>query len=375
MMNEKDVSLLKRAFKRYYFEHFEMIQTPTRTPEREFGYQKFGSGMIRHIPVRNEGELRLLLLQNVPSDVYCSNACYHFPNLPMAEKLWKEADLIFDIDAKDIGLPCREGHAVVVCNECGKVGQGQDCMACRSKKIKVRSLPCRKCMKGAGEQVDRLCKILTDDLGVDEGGIRIYFSGNEGYHVHVHDSQFQEMGSRERVELSDYIMFKGAVPGSFGMKPSHSHTDFPDPTERGWHGRFAGHVIRTKSAKSKILKKLFADDPVSFQEALAAASNSIGVKIDPNVTVDTHRIFRLPGSINSKSGLVKIQCKDPTEFDPYTSASLLDDDMVEVLADCPRQFSLRNKRFGPYSNENVSVPTYAAAYMICKGVARAAAAA
>ena len=29
-------------------------------------------------------------------------------------------------------------------------------------------------------------------------------------------------------------------------------------------------------------------------------------KIDPNVTMDIHRIFRLPGSINSKSGLTKI---------------------------------------------------------------------
>ena len=28
----------------------------------------------------------------------------------------------------------------------------------------------------------------------------------------------------------------------------------------------------------------------------------IGAKIDPNVTMDIHRIFRLPGSINSKSG-------------------------------------------------------------------------
>ena len=371
-MHENDMSLLRSAFKRYYFEHFEMIQTPTRTPEREFGYQKFGSGMIRHISVRNDGELRLLLLQNVPSDVYCSNACYHFPSLPMAEKVWKEADLIFDIDAKDLGLPCREEHAVSVCSECGRVGDGPDCQACSSKRTVAKSLPCRKCMKGAGEQVDRLRRILTDDLGVDASGIRIYFSGNEGFHVHVHGSQFQEMGSRERVELSDYVMFKGTVPKSFGMKPTSSRKDFPDPAERGWRGRFAGCVAGSKSARSKTLKELFAGGPVRFQEVLAGASGSIGVRIDPNVTTDIHRIFRLPGSINSKSGLVKIRCENPAEFNPYTSASLLDDDVVDVQADCPRQFLLRNKKFGPYSNEKVSVPTYAAAYMICKGVASAA---
>lgn len=370
-MHEKDTILLRGAFKRYYFEHFEMIQTPARTPEREFGYQKFGGGMIRHISVRSQGELRLLLLQNVPSDVYCSNACYHFPNLPMAEKIWKEADLIFDIDAKDIGLPCREEHAVSVCSECGRVGRGRDCPACSSKKTETKSLPCRKCMKGAGEQVGRLRRILTDDLGVDESGIRIYFSGNEGFHVHVHDSQFQKMGSRERVELSDYVMFRGTVPRSFGMKSSRSRTDFPDPSERGWRGRFAGHVAGSKSARNKAFKKLLAGGPAPFQEVLAAASDSIGVKIDSNVTTDIHRIFRLPGSINSKSGLAKIRCEDPAGFDPYTSASLLDDDMAEVQADCPTQFRLRNKKFGPYSNEKVSMPTYAAAYMICKGVASA----
>ena len=58
--------------------------------------------MTRHISVKDEKALHLLLMQNVPSDVYCSNARYSFPNLPMNEKDWKEADLIFDIDAKDL---------------------------------------------------------------------------------------------------------------------------------------------------------------------------------------------------------------------------------------------------------------------------------
>ena len=90
--------------------------------------------------------------------------------------------------------------------------------------------------------------------------------------------------------------------------------------------------------------------------------NNIGVKIDPNVTMDIHRIFRLPGSINSKSGLTKILCTDLTKFDPYTDACFLNDDSVEVLANCPIEFKLKNKKFGPYNNEKISVPTYAAAY-------------
>ena len=53
---------------------------------REFGYQKFNGGMNRHISLKSDKELHLLLMQNKPSDVYCSNARYTFPNLPMAER-------------------------------------------------------------------------------------------------------------------------------------------------------------------------------------------------------------------------------------------------------------------------------------------------
>ena len=85
--------------------------------------------------------------------------------------------------------------------------------------------------------------------------------------------------------------------------------------------------------------------------------------------MDIHRIFRLPGSINSKSGLTKIYCNNLEKFDPYNEASFLSDEPVEVLANCPIEFSLKNKKFGPYSNEKVTVPTFAAVYMICKKLA------
>jgi len=51
-----------------------------------------------------------MLMTNVPSDVFCSYGYYSFPNLPMAEKDWTEADLIIDIDAKDLKLSCRKDH-------------------------------------------------------------------------------------------------------------------------------------------------------------------------------------------------------------------------------------------------------------------------
>ena len=42
-MLERDSKFLEEAFKQYYFDHFELIHVPDRTPEREFGYKKFKS--------------------------------------------------------------------------------------------------------------------------------------------------------------------------------------------------------------------------------------------------------------------------------------------------------------------------------------------
>ena len=46
-----------------------------------------------------------------------------------------------------------------------------------------------------------------------------------------------------------------------------------------------------------------------------------------------------------------------------------DENSIEVIANCPIEFKLRNRKFGPYFNEKVSIPSYAAIYMICKKLA------
>jgi DNA primase small subunit len=45
---------------------------------------------------------------------------------------------------------------------------------------------------------------------------------------------------------------------------------------------------------------------------------------------------------------------------------------VEISANCPIEFILKNKKFGPYSKQKTTVPKYAAVYMICKNIANLA---
>ena len=370
-MHEQNVNFLEESFKKYYFEHFDLIKSPDHSSEREFGYQKFNSGMVRHLSVKDEKGLHLLLMQNTPSDVYCSNARYSFPNLPMNEKEWKEADVIFDIDAKDLNLSCRKNHTVSICNECNSISTNfENCSNCNSTKIEKKSLPCINCIDAAKKEVSKLSEILINDFLIPVENIQVYFSGNEGFHIYISESQFQQVGSRERSELVDYLMLKGVMPETFGMKKIKPiRNSFPDFTEKGWRGRFAKIIYGSKSKRSKIISKFLENGYSSFQQELEKISEEIGVRIDPNVTMDIHRIFRLPGSVNSKSGLTKLYCEDYQKFEPYSEAVLLSNNLVEVTANCPLEFRLKNKKFGPYINEKVTVPTYAAAYMICKKLA------
>ncbi|HWY33774.1 MAG TPA: DNA primase small subunit domain-containing protein [Nitrosopumilaceae archaeon] len=370
-MLEKNINFVEAALKEYYFNNFELIHVPSRTSEREFGYQKFNSGMTRHLTIKNDKDLHFLLMTQMPSDVYCSNACYSFPNLPMSEKDWKEAELIFDIDAKDLKLDCRKNHTCFKCNSCQCINeQSSKCIKCNSDKFDVISVTCQNCISETKKEVQKLVQVLTEDLAINKEKILVYFSGNEGFHVHIENSEYQTLDSRERADLADYIMFNGVIPETLGInRQNNSKMSLPDIGEKGWRGRVAREIFGTKSKRPKIIQEILLGGYSAFQSRLEEMRHTIGVRIDPKVTMDIHRIFRLGGSINSKSGLSKILCKDLENFDPFSDACLLGDEKVEVLANCPISFRLKNKKYGPYVGETISVPKHAAVYMICKGLA------
>jgi len=374
-MLEENLPLVETAFKKYYFENFNLLPVPTRASEREFGYQKFNGGMNRHIGIKSNEELRLMLITNNPSDVYCSNGYYSFPNLPMSEKDWKEADLIFDIDAKDLNLDCRKEHTCIKCLACSEISSLQlTCPSCKSTKIEIKSVTCINCINGAKQEVFKLKKILEEDLAIKKEKIQVYFSGNEGFHIHVTDSVYQKLGSRERNDLVDYIMFRGVMPETFGMKKyKPERSSFVNIDDKGWRGRASKHIFGSKSKRSKAITEIISDPNgyTIFQHKLENLKDVIGVKIDPNVTIDIHRIFRLPGSLNSKSGMSKILCENLETINPFSDACFIDDEKTDIVADCPIEFTLKNKKFGPYQNEKVTIPKYAAIYLICKGLVNA----
>ena len=108
------------------------------------------------------------------------------------KKIGKEADLIFDIDAKDLNLSCRKNHTVSICNQCNEISKVSDeCLKCNSTKLEKKSLPCKICIDSSKIEVQKLSNVLINDLGINQENIHVYFSGNEGFHVYVFNSQFQ----------------------------------------------------------------------------------------------------------------------------------------------------------------------------------------
>lgn len=377
-VKEQSLELLRQAFREFYFKNGSYIETPARIEEREFGYMQFNNGMVRHLAFKNKNELQALLLKEIPSDVYCSCAYYASPTSPMQEKGFKGADLIFDIDTKELNLPCVKEHEVWLCNDCKNVmPEKQNCSKCNSAKVEQTSLPCDNCINAGKSEIRKLTKILKEDLGIAEQEIRVYFSGNNGFHIHVYSKELEPLDSPSRTEIADYVMGNNLLPESFGVKKNVKGslkdviTRFPNPSDFGWRGRISNRLIKDEKAKSKVVRGILKSGYAQFKVQLNEIAKEIGAHIDPKVTMDISRIFRLQGTLNSKSGLAKAPCNNIDSFDPFTSACLIGDSETSVHVVYSPRFKLKENYFGPFKDQDVKLPAYASVYLICKGLADA----
>jgi DNA primase small subunit len=378
---EKSAALLKGAFREYYFKYTKLLEIPEHLEQREFGYMPFGSGMIRHLSFRNKGDILATLIRDVPTDVYCSNAYYRFPTYPMQEKHWFGADLIFDIDAKDLHLPCELGHSYFICARCNEVSSAKSevCESCKSTSLNQTSIPCGKCIFALKKEVRRLIAVLTTDLGIEEKSVSVYFSGNNGFHIVVSDKSFNPLDSVARSDVVSYLAGTNIMTESIGVRRGRDHSGndflikFPKSgLSYGWRKVIADKLVIDQSSVVKLSNIVLRGGGYEgFKLELAKMARTIGVRIDPQVTMDVHRIFRMPGTINSKSGLVKMRCDDLESFDPLNDSCLLGDSEVNVYTKVSSQinFKLKGQSFKIREN-NLKLPLFAAVYLICKGLAR-----
>ena len=327
MSETQRIQALKEAYRWYYFNRKDELEPPTEIEKREFGYRDFNGSMIRHIQLKAQGELFALALKAVPRSIYYSVSYYSDPTAPMEGKGRMGSDLVFDIDLKDVSKSHIK-YSFWICTACHAAGPGQApnlCPQCASKQTRGVEWACSECINEVRQAAISLADMLQNDFGLSAGEISTYFSGNNGFHLHVNSKKFMALSSRERAEISDYI-------------------------------RGAG--FENKIYLSNVL-----------EQAKRSSNERKRISIDPQVTIDVSRIFRLPGSLHDESGLEKKRCKHIESCDPFTDAVGLPEEPLSLRVYYSPEFMLKGNRFGPYRMEDVKLPTYAAVYLMAKDLA------
>jgi DNA primase small subunit len=366
-------------FKSYYFRHVESVEVPEEIGRREFGYLNFDGAMVRHLTFLNEGELKAAMVKESPRSAYCSVAYYDSPALPMEEKGYRRADLAFDIDSDDLNLPCTAEHDFSICGNCGrpfKAG-GESCPACSSANVSVVRWVCEKCLGRAREEGAKLVDFLELDFGMSPEEVRVYFSGNRGFHISAVGSKYENLDQRGRSEMVEYLEGKGFTLRQMGLLPRRTADELaskvPTPDEPGWRGRVSAAMERMEgSASREVLAQAFMNQPERIDSLVNKAVEFVGVKLDAGVTIDIHRVFRMGGTLHDKSGLLKKRYRSLDDADPLTDGVAFGSEQVQVYVNYSPRFWLLGNSFGPYDRATVDLPMYAAVYLLAKGLAQPA---
>jgi DNA primase small subunit len=361
---------LRKKFRGYYETHY--IRGPPAIETREFGFGGWGRKIEnRHISFNSEKEMNTYLARNAPLFVSYSTAQYKYPTAEMARKEWICAELVFDIDANEVGSPCSKEHG--------------------------KNWVCEKCMSATKDAIYRLIEeFLTKDFGLKKDEISLNFSGNRGYHLHL-NSGFETLSSYARREIADYVNGRGlSYESLFRQDPVTKKIVGPKPSDGGWRGRIARIFIEkikerdleTIGVSPKIVKKFYSMNVISSIErgnwevvyisdrkkfignVLQKITTLYGSNVDEQVTMDSTKLIRLPESLHGETGMTAMWVKNLDKFDPFTDPVVFSDNEITLYVESAPKFTLKNKDYGPYTNQVVTLPEYAAIYLIGKKCAK-----
>lgn len=362
-----------RKFREYYYRNIETITGPPQIESREIGYLTFSNAMVRHLSVRDVGELRSLILRVIPRGIFASVAYYSHPALPIQDKGFLGADLFLDIDADMLDLPCKAKHDLAFCLACDAIQAASEvtqCSSCGSTNLKTQKWTCGNCVQQAKIEVAKALKIMQEELGFDAQDISVYFSGSRGFHILVTSTAVQDLGQQERLELLDYFLGRGINATALGFRDNMNQKELSSLVQRlrldgGWRTKLFADLseqLVLESYKRGGLNELTA--------LLQASVERHKVRLDPVVTGDLHRLARLEGSLHEDTGLIKIRCKDLMKFDPFTEAVAFEDDpQVKVKVKFVPILYWKGQEYRLARDTVVRLPQGLAIYLLCKGAA------
>lgn len=370
--------LISRLVSNYYKSATGIF--PKHIEQREFGFGNFDIKVLgRHMGFRDEKQFRDYLVSNAPMFASCSQSYYRDPTArPMEKKDAVCAEMVFDIDATDMNLPCQIEHG--------------------------KKWVCEICLDSVKAEATKLVEdFLVPDFGFSESEIEINFSGNRGYHMHIDSEKVSHLDNFARREISEYIAGSGMDFKTLFPTAGARATKLlgPKPADSGWGGKIANNVIKTinmgpdelmrlgatkQEAKQLYEKRALFEMGVRngnwdmvyikkkdefWKNIIAKQAVNQGDKIDKNVTADPTHLLRVPNTIHGDTGLIakKVGTKASLgKFEPMKEAIAFRQGEAKVHVTNSPKLIMNGEAFGPYSDEDVIVPIYAAVYMHLKGV-------
>lgn len=405
MVDTRDQSreelFLKKKFQEYYLKN--RIKQPKKIEKREFGVGFFGKKIsLRHISFVSENNLNDFLQKNTPLFISYSIAYYELPERkPMEAKRFQGADLIYEFDADDLETKCKESHDSWKCLKCGKEGRGHKlaCPYCSMPTL-IDEWYCDECLEKAKHETMRLIDFLLNDFGFNENSLRINFSGNAGYHIHVQDNKIRSLSKEARIQLIDYLTlnsFSFEVNGFLDFKDNFLVIPLADKTKgiskrlylqlkdtiNSLNADALAAITNISVKKAKEFEKSKALDAINkgfllnvfsqkqknigfWLSLLSYAASKVKLEIDRQTSIDVHKLIRLPDSLHGSTALKAktILLEELNEFRPFTDAIVFDESPVKVFIDNAPRFTLMNESFGPFNKSEAELPLFAAAYLI-----------
>jgi DNA primase small subunit len=301
--------------KRYYREEWDIKQVPDyiihSIQEREFGFDHIGRGPNdRYKVFRTPDLLKRFLKVRTPFAAYCSVAFY---DKPRRRDRWTKAELVFDVDAKDI--PIRTCECLSVCEIC---------------------------LNEAREIVCGIRDTLKDDLGLNN--IHVVYSGR-GYHIRVLDSDVMGVNSDVRSQIVKYLVGAEVPENEYSLdyeKVSYEHFVIPFGYPNVFTGRVKYSILHlnehteldgvNKKLLNDVLKNrhLIEDDnwglfknklgPLRYKKVINGIASLNMSLVDAKVSIDLKRILRLPSSLHSMVSMKCTEVKNIETFDPFKEA-------------------------------------------------------
>jgi DNA primase small subunit len=355
---------------------------PDKIEQREFGFGNFETKVaFRHMTFKNNEELSKYLINTAPPFVDYSAAYYRHPDArPMERKEWLGSELRFDIDSNDIPTPCKLDHG--------------------------KEWVCEKCLEASKQEVVKLIEnFLISDFGLSDKEIEINFSGNRGYHLHARNESVLLLAASAREEISNYISGQELDVNTFFSSDytenARGRLIGPKPNDGGWRGKVANSFIDAISSKESLIALGIDKRTASwlfrnmthvkeqialgnwdffripkreevFGNLLHGLAVKQGNKIDRGVTRDPSHLMRLPNTIHGGSGLIAKKISSLTsleKFNPLQETIAFRNGELKVRANSKYKLIMNGQEFGPYRNEIVTLPAYAAIYLYLKGAA------